>query len=195
MNALAAVRPFLGLTVPLGSGAENQHSLSGCGKRKEKFQLGIVILPGRGLAGWNSRGVNQMQNPLNAMMTVKPGSLPALVAYLALPDTEKKINSALTQVGTVHFARFLLVPNTNTLFVLTEYDGDFVTYITAFTNLLGDVFNHLFAFIDPAPPLPVQKYQDEFQAYILKNNLQSSLYSAYPQCTVLDIWGNGCAKP
>ncbi|MGD0271324.1 MAG: hypothetical protein ABSB14_19805 [Candidatus Sulfotelmatobacter sp.] len=136
-----------------------------------------------------------MQNPLNAMMTVKPGSLPALVAYLALPDTEKKINSALTQVGTVHFARFLLVPNTNTLFVLTEYDGDFVTYITAFTNLLGDVFNHLFAFIDPAPPLPVQKYQDEFQAYILKNNLQSSLYSAYPQCTVLDIWGNGCAKP
>jgi hypothetical protein len=195
MNALAAVRPFLGLTVPPGSGAENQHSLSGCGKRKEKFQLGIVILPGRGLAGWNSRGVNQMQNPLNAMMTVKPGSLPALVAYLALPDTEKKINSALTQVGTVHFARFLLVPNTNTLFVLTEYDGDFVTYITAFTNLLGDVFNHLFAFIDPAPPLPVQKYQDEFQAYILKNNLQSSLYSAYPQCTVLDIWGNGCAKP
>jgi hypothetical protein len=195
MNALAAVRPFMGLTVPLGSGAENQHSLSGCGKRKEKFQLGIVILPGRGLAGWNSRGVNQMQNPLNAMMTVKPGSLPALVAYLALPDTEKKINSALTQVGTVHFARFLLVPNTNTLFVLTEYDGDFVTYITAFTNLLGDVFNHLFAFIDPAPPLPVQKYQDEFQAYILKNNLQSSLYSAYPQCTVLDIWGNGCAKP
>ena len=87
------------------------------------------------------------------------------------------------------------MPNTNILFVLTEYDGDFSTYITAFTTLVGDIFNALLAFMDPAPPLPVQQNQAAFQAFVLANNLKSGLYSAYPQCSVVNIWGNGCAQP
>ena len=136
-----------------------------------------------------------VQSPLNLMLKVKSGNLPALAAYLQAPATQVALNSALTKVGTVHFARFLLVPNTNILFVLTEYDGDFSTYITAFTTLVGDIFNALLAFMDPAPPLPVQKNQDAFQAFVLENNLKSGLYSAYPQCSVVNIWGNGCAQP
>ena len=137
----------------------------------------------------------QVQSPLNLMLTVKSDSLPALAAYLEMPATQAAINSALTQVGTVHFARFLLVPDTNILFVLTEYDGDFSTYITAFTTLVGDIFNALLAFMDPAPPLPVQQNQAAFQAFVLANNLKSGLYSAYPQCSVVNIWANGCAQP
>jgi hypothetical protein len=134
-----------------------------------------------------------VQNALNLMLTIKPGQTETILAYLA--ENSSTINAALTQVGTVHFARFLYIPNTQYLFVITAYDGDFETYLMAFTKILGDVFNKLLSCVDPAPPLPVQDNPQAFSDFVQKNNLTSGLYSAYPQCTVTQIWFNGCAKP
>ena len=134
-----------------------------------------------------------VQSPLNLMLTIKPGQTAALIEYLAANSST--INAALTSVGTVHFARFLLLPGTQTFFVLTEYDGSFSAYIQAFTNKLGPVFDALFGFMESAPPLPVQQHVQAFEAFVAKNNLKSNLYAAYPQCTVQQIWGQGCASP
>jgi hypothetical protein len=57
------------------------------------------------------------------------------------------------------------------------------------------VFNLLLSCVDPAPPLPVQQHVAEFQAFVKEHNLLSGLYSAYPDCTVVQIWGNGCNPP
>jgi hypothetical protein len=134
-----------------------------------------------------------VQNPLNLMLNVQPGKSDAVASYLV--QNQAAINAALTKVGTVHFARFLMIPGTQYLFVITAFDGDFDAYIQAFTNVLGDVFNLLLSCVDPAPPLPVQQNVAAFQAFVKQYNLPTGLYSAYPNCTVVQIWGNGCAPP
>ena len=134
-----------------------------------------------------------VQNPLNLMLTIQPGKTETILQYLS--QNQAAINAALTKVGTVHFARFLFIPGTQYLFVITTYDGDFNAYIQAFTNVVGDVFNLLLSCVDPAPPLPVQQNVAAFQAFVSKYNLPTGLYSAYPNCSVVQIWGNGCASP
>ncbi len=133
-----------------------------------------------------------VQNALNLMLQIKPGQNANLLEYLA--KNGETINDALNKVGTVHFARFLVIPNTQFLFVITEYDGSFSAYIEAFTALLGPLFDFLLSHMDPAPPLPVQDNVEAFEAFVQKYNLPSNLYSAYPNCTVQQIWGKGCAK-
>ncbi len=134
-----------------------------------------------------------VQSPLNLMLNIQPGKNEAIASYLV--QNQAAINAALTQVGTVHFARFLMIPGTQYLFVITAFDGDFDAYIQAFTNILGDVFNLLLSCVDPAPPLPVQQNVAAFQAFVKQYNLPTGLYSAYPNCTVVQIWGNGCTPP
>lgn len=134
-----------------------------------------------------------VQSPLNLMLTIQPGKAEVIGELLA--KYQPAINAALTKIGTVHFARFLVIPGTQYLFVITTYDGDFNAYIQAFTNLLGDVFNGLLSCVDPAPPLPVQQNVAAFQAFVSQYNVPTGLYSAYPNCTVVQIWGNGCAPP
>lgn len=134
-----------------------------------------------------------VQNPLNLMLTIQPGKSQAIADLLV--NYQPLINAALTKIGTVHFARFLMIPATQYLFVITTYDGDFNAYIEAFTNLLGDVFNGLLSCVDPAPPLPVQQNVAAFEAFVSQYNVPTGLYSAYPDCTVVQIWGNGCTPP
>lgn len=133
------------------------------------------------------------QSPLNLMLTIQPGKNQAILDLLV--QYQSAINAALTKIGTVHFARFLMIPGTQYLFVITAYDGDFNAYIQAFTNLLGDVFNGLLSWVDPAPPLPVQQNVAAFEAFVSQYNVPTGLYSAYPDCTVVQIWGNGCTPP
>ena len=134
-----------------------------------------------------------VQSPLNLMLTIKPDQAPAVAAYLLA--NQAGINNALTEVGTVHFARFLFVPGTQILLVLTEYDGDFAAYIQAFTKLLGPVFDAVLSYMDPAPPLPVEQNVDAFGAFVKQYNLTTGLYAAYPYCTVQQIRSYGCAQP
>jgi hypothetical protein len=134
-----------------------------------------------------------VQSPLNLMLNIQPGKNQTILDYLE--QNQAKINNALAQVGTVHFARFLMIPGTQYLFVITTYDGDFNAYIQAFTNIVGDVFNLLLSCVDPAPPLPVQQHVAEFQAFVSQYNLPTGLYSAYPNCTVVQILSSGCNPP
>src|ERR1700722_19524486 len=140
-----------------------------------------------------SSAPSSVQNALNLMLNIQPGKNQTILSYLE--KNQDKIDAALTQVGTVHFARFLMIPGTQYLFVITTYDGDFNAYIQAFTNIVGDVFNLLLSCVDPAPPLPVQQNVAAFQAFVSKYNLPTGLYSAYPNCTVMQILSNTCNPP
>ncbi|MEG1327845.1 MAG: hypothetical protein RSD99_23290, partial [Janthinobacterium sp.] len=88
-----------------------------------------------------------MANPLCLMMPVLPGTNPTAIAATLL-EYQAKINAALTDIGTVHFARFVLfdrsqanllpdISRTGTsdtliIGVITEYDGSFNAYIEDF---------------------------------------------------------------
>lgn len=134
-----------------------------------------------------------VQNPMTAVLTAKsPEDYLALRQIIerlqSLPAYENPVAVALTKISTVHFARFSFI-SSNQLAVITTYDGDFEAYINEFINEIGDIFNALLKHVENAPPLPVQTYRQQFLDYIfaIDHRCVGSMYTAYPDCTVLDI--------
>ena len=144
-----------------------------------------------------------MANPLTLLMPVIPGTSPLEIgATLAKYNAE--IDQALTSIGTVHYARFLLLDRATAnlqpgggsdqlvLAVITEFDGSFQAYIGDFVAQIGDVFNALLAFVEGgAAIIPVQSNVAAFSAFVTANDASQhqpneGLYSAYPQ-TVTQI--------
>lgn len=138
-----------------------------------------------------------IQSALNFQLRIKPGR--ALDVARLLQEQQAIIYRSINQIGTIHFLRFLFLPwplseKSDTLLIITSYDGDFDTYIAQFTYHLTDLFNTLFTLLDEAPPLPVNEHVQEVIDFVREHNLETPLYSAYPQCTVLSIWSRGCIK-
>jgi hypothetical protein len=139
-----------------------------------------------------------MANPLTLLMPVTPGVNPSAIAA-AIAKYHDQTRAALTSIGTVHYARFVLLdrsspslqPGAGTgpfvLGVITEYDGDFEAYIQDFVDKVGVVFDALLSFTVGGPDVtPVADHIAAFTAYIRKYDLAQQpgtpgLYSAYPQ--------------
>lgn len=104
-----------------------------------------------------------------------------------IDDLEK----ATISVKTVHFAHWFLLPDGITVVLVTVFDGDFHDYIKDFVNRIGDLFNALLQHVPEAdrPPLPVQKFPDEFEAWVKAHDMPAigHLIRAYPGSTMLDI--------
>jgi hypothetical protein len=160
-----------------------------------------------------------MASPLTLLMPVIPGTNPQTIAA-ALASSQDAIDKALTSIGTVHYARFLLLdrstPNLQpggssqdlVLGVITEYDGSFQDYIGDFVNQIGDVFNALLQFVvGGAAVTPVQSHTSAFLAFVMANDASqhfpnngdtapgvpgssNGLYQAYPY-SVQDILAAG----
>lgn len=142
-----------------------------------------------------------IQNPLTLVMKAKcaeswAGLRHAVEHLQSLPDDKNPIVIALNKIGTVHFARFAFLEDTQQLAVITTYDGDFEKYINDFVNHIGDIFNALLAYVADPPPLPVQKYRQEFLEYIRAGDLRcvGKFYSAYPDTTVFDVLDTAGAR-
>ena len=151
-----------------------------------------------------------MASPLTLIMPVIPGATVEQIGA-ALQQVAPQLFAGLTAVGTVHFARILLldrsVPNlqpgtapSNTLSiaVITEFDGDFTTYIQDFVAQMAPIFNALLRFVvGGAAVIPVQDNTAAFVALSAANNASqfppnnAIFYQAYPY-TVQSILANGC---
>jgi hypothetical protein len=149
-----------------------------------------------------------MSNPLTLLMPLNPNTDPVAIGK-TIATNQAAINTALSSIGTVHFARFLIldasVPNlqpsgkssdTLVLAVITEYDGDFDPYISDFVNQIGFIFNALLPFVvGGAGLVPVASNLNAFTAFVKQNDAAQNpttpgLYSAYPY-TVQQILANG----
>ncbi len=149
-----------------------------------------------------------MANPLTLLMPILPNTNPMTIAQ-TISGNQATINAALTSIGTVHFARFLVldasVPNlqpggkpgdTLVFGVITEYDGNFDAYIADFVSKIGFVFDALLPFVVGGVPLvPVANNLNAFTAFVKQNDLSQSpggggLYGAY-NFTVQQILANG----
>jgi hypothetical protein len=128
----------------------------------------------------------QVQNALNLCLTLKtPAQMPALAALL--DSVKPTVFQALADLHYVHFARFLPSRDYSALWVITTYDGDLESYIMDFVAVLGDVFTKILYFIQGAPRLPVHRYPRDFVDFVIRNNVQANVWSAYPKLTVIDI--------
>lgn len=139
------------------------------------------------------RKVTGVANALTLVMKIKsPNDAQQLRAFLqqsqSQPAGKNPISVALTNLGLVHDARFVFLGE-DQLAVITTYDGDFDTYIHAFVDEIGLVFDELLKHMADAPPLPVRDNAKAFLEYVKKRDLPAfgGLYSAYPTLSVQDI--------
>ncbi len=150
-----------------------------------------------------------MATPLTLFMPVASGTSVGTLATL-IQQNLPAIDAALTSIGTVHYARFLVLDTTTSnlqptgptdtnnlvLAVITEYDGSFAAYISDFVNQLGAVFDALLAYVPGGSALvPVQNNLAAFTKFIAANDYSQmpgapAMYEAYPS-TVQQIlaWG------
>jgi hypothetical protein len=132
------------------------------------------------------------QRPLTLVMPIASAedcsTLQKTLTEIQFPPERNPISMALDTVATVHFARFVFF-GTSELAVITEYDGDFDTYINDFIDKLGPIFDALLEHVADKPATPVREHRDEFLEYVRRHDLPiaGSLYSAFPQQTVVDI--------
>ena len=145
-----------------------------------------------------------MANPLTLVMPLKDGvNLQQLGGLIA--TAKPAIDQALQTIGTVHFARFVVLDGSTSnlqpgatgpykLAVITSYDGDFNTYIQDFVNNIGKIFDMLLSMTtDGEALIPVEQNVEGFTKYVAQNdasqnapNSEFVMYSAYP-CTVQQV--------
>lgn len=138
-----------------------------------------------------------MASPLTLLMPVIPGTSPEVIAA-TLAKYQPVLDQALTSIGTVHYARTLLLDAANAnlqpglesgakyvIAVITEYDGSFDAYIQDFVAQVGTVFDALLQFVVGGPALiPVANNVAAFEAFITTNDASqhqpnTGLYQAY----------------
>lgn len=94
-----------------------------------------------------------------------------------------RIEHALAEFGSVHFAWFEFSDDDSQLVLRTIYDGQFEAYLQHFALRAGDLFDGLFECLEGAPPRPVAEHPREFVETLRRFNrapLAGYLYSAYP---------------
>jgi hypothetical protein len=83
---------------------------------------------------------DNVQRMMNLVMPLKDKSAVGRAkAALAIAANKDEIYAGLDNVGTVHFARFVIVDNN--ICMLSVYDGDFANYIRDFIATIGSVFD------------------------------------------------------
>src|SRR6185437_9894699 len=83
---------------------------------------------------------------------VQPGDNVQRMMNLIMPLKDKspvgRAKAALAIVGTVHFARFVIVGDNICMF--SVYDGDFTNYIRDFIATIGSVFDAVVSLVEGA---------------------------------------------
>lgn len=83
---------------------------------------------------------DNVQRMMNLIMPLKDKSaIGRALAALAIAQNKDEIFAGLDNVGTVHFARFVIVDDNICMF--SVYDGDFTNYIRDFIATIGSVFD------------------------------------------------------
>jgi hypothetical protein len=83
---------------------------------------------------------DNVQRMMNLVMPLKDKSpIGRALAALAIAQNKDEIYAGLDNVGTVHFARFVIVADNICMF--SVYDGDFTNYIRDFIATIGSVFD------------------------------------------------------
>ncbi len=112
-----------------------------------------------------------LQRMMNLIMPLKDGSpLGRAKAALAIAQNVDEIFSGLDNVGTVHFARFLLIDNN--ICMISVYDGDFSNYIRDFIATIGSVFDDVLALVEGSETLtPTTEHVEEFIDWVNAHDL------------------------
>ncbi len=103
-------------------------------------------------------------------------------AVQAVAANIDELFTGLSNVGTVHFARFDLVGGN--LCMYSVFDGDFRAYIRDFISVFGSVFDALLGLVADPPPSPSALHPEEFIDWIHRHDafqIPRDLTSLFPE--------------
>ena len=119
--------------------------------------------------GYSTNLADNLQFHMNLVMPLADqtavGRAQAVQAVAANID---ELFTGLSNVGTVHFARFDLVGGN--LCMYSVYDGDFHAYIRDFISVFGSVFDSLLGLVADPPPSPSALHPEEFIDWIHRHD-------------------------
>ena len=115
-----------------------------------------------------SDNLQRMMNLIMPLADKSPiGRAKAAAAIAQYKDT---IYAGLDNVGTVHFARFVIVGDNICMF--SVYDGDFTNYIRDFIATIGDVFNAVVSLVEGGDKvIPCERNADAFIQWVHERDL------------------------
>jgi hypothetical protein len=130
--------------------------------------------------------------PLTALTPIIAGRRAPLQQVLA--GLSARIASGgptpLDTIGTVHFARWVVLPDGNDggrLLFASNFDGPWDDYIRDFAAQSADSFDAIYSNCEGWPAGGARDL-DAFKAYIRRHELQPDVYyRAYPQATVKQV--------
>lgn len=116
---------------------------------------------------------DNLQSMMNLIMPLKcenRSPLGRAAAALAVAKNRDLIFAGLDNVGTVHFARFVIVKNSICMF--SVYDGDFTNYIRDFIATIGSAFNDVLKLVEGGDALiPCEENVEAFIQWIHEHDL------------------------
>ena len=112
-----------------------------------------------------------VQRMMNLIMPLKDKSaIGRAKAARAVAQNVDEIFAGLDNVGTVHFARFLLIGDS--ICMISVYDGDFTNYIRDFIATIGSVFDEVVKLVEGGEAItPSEKHVDAFIDWVHDHDL------------------------
>ncbi|MDP9086935.1 MAG: hypothetical protein M3N02_09265, partial [Pseudomonadota bacterium] len=91
-------------------------------------------------------------------------------ATLALGQSVDALYAGLDNVGTIHFARFVIIENN--LCMLSVYDGDFSSYVRDFIVSIGNVFDAVLVHVEGSNGvIPTKQNVEKFVEWVHNHDL------------------------
>ncbi len=114
---------------------------------------------------------DNVQRMMNLVMPLRDKSaVGRALAALAIAQNKDEIYAGLDNVGTVHFARFVIVDDNICMF--SVYDGDFTNYIRDFIVTIGSVFDAVVGLVEGGEKvIPSAEHVDEFIDWVHDHDL------------------------
>jgi len=114
---------------------------------------------------------DNVQCMMNLIMPLKIKSpIGRAEAALAIAQNKDAIFAGLNNVGTVHFARFIIVGDN--ICMVSVYDGDFTNYIRDFIATIGSVFNAVVELVEGGEAvIPCEENVEAFIRWVHEHDL------------------------
>ena len=117
---------------------------------------------------------------------VIPGQLDALRQVLKEHMANPRTQEAITEIGTLHEARFVLLDGGERLMFCSSFDGAWDPYIDDFAaTAIGQNFDETWKHVQGYPGVKSPKVKDWFKAHAVK---AGNYVVAYPKPTVKEVW-------
>lgn len=129
------------------------------------------VKPQPGGPHYSVQSGDNVQRMMNLIMPLKDKSpVGRAKAALAIAANKDEIYAGLDNVGTVHFARFVIVGDNICMF--SVYDGDFTNYIRDFIATIGSVFDAVVGLVEGGEDvIPSEQNVEKFIDWVHAHDL------------------------